>query len=368
MKKLNVLLTGVLTAVCAVAANPEKFEDGTAGEKYTNWDGDGYVKSETIGTYVAGRPGGISESESSSYVLSVEGSVTNGTLFSEMVVNTRSQVDMMVKVAYPDEALELPSGETGVQIAVGIDTNGVLNVYCVKPGDSAPAFYPVSEPIASNIWIRVSFDFDYTTKLCQVLLDGAPCVSQYGYAQDSTPGTATGSWYALANSGATKLTSMKIVGTTAIDDVYTSQNTGDSTVVIPDSAVVADTATGANVKKSWLVEQGVSTNVSLVCQDGSGMTVAQKYLTGLSVNDEIKFELKDLQPATGSGNESKMVFSFPGTPDNADFKIYGGSSPATCNTVVGTECSSSGGNSSITVDISSLTSGVKYFKAVAVPK
>ena len=290
MKKLNVL--AFASAMLAVGAygdfSPlsETFESATAAdEQYATWVGDGYSKTESIASYPAGRPGGITGT--SNYVLSVEGSVTNGSLFAGMAASTASQVDMMVKVVWPDEALALPSGETDVQIAVGIDTLGRLNVYCAsKSGSGDASFVPVSGELASNEWHRISFNFDYANKLCEIALDGLPQVSEYGALSASATGTA-GSWYKLAKNDATVLSSMKIVGTTAIDDVYTSQVTSGNPINIPDSAVVSDSeGTGAAVKKSWLVKQGVA-DVTAAAPDGTGMTVAQKYVAGLDVNDAV---------------------------------------------------------------------------------
>ena len=219
MKKLNVLLfTSALLAVCANAGF-ENFETGgDEGDTFAAWEGDGYITNTAVScTY--GVPGGQSAGANAK-ALAVEGSVTNGSLFTSMNAATKvAQVDMMVKVVYPDEALALPSGETDVQIAVGIDTTGKLNVYCApKSGSGDAAFVPVSDAITAGDWKRVSFNFDYANGYCEVALDGLPCVSEYGaFAPDATE--AAGAWYKLAKSGATKLSSMKDVGTTAIDCV-----------------------------------------------------------------------------------------------------------------------------------------------------
>ena len=363
MKKLNVLLfTSALLAVCANAGF-ENFETGgDEGDTFAAWEGDGYITNTAVScTY--GVPGGQSAGANAK-ALAVEGSVTNGSLFTSMNAATKvAQVDMMVKVVYPDEALALPSGETDVQIAVGIDTTGKLNVYCApKSGSGDAAFVPVSDAITAGDWKRVSFNFDYVNGYCEVALDGLPCVSEYGaFAPDATE--AAGAWYKLAKSGATKLSSMKVVGTTAIDCVYTGQESGSNPFVIPDTAVVAATD-GTDVKRSWLVEQGVA-DVDAAAQDGSGMKVSEKYVAGLDVDDGLKFELKDLQPSTSDA--SKMVFTFPGTAANgATFKLVGSDTPnGTYNEVSAAIAAGDGKLTTATLDVSSLA-GVKYFKVQAV--
>ena len=359
MKKLNVLaFASAMLAVGAYGAF-ENFESGGAeGSTFANWEGDGYITNTSV-TCTYGVPGGQSVGANAKALL-VEGSVTNATLFSGMAASTASQVDMMVKIVWPDEALALPSGETDVQIAVGIDQLGQLNVYCApKSGEGAAAFVPVTGELASNEWKRVSFNFDYANKFCEVSVDGIPCVSSSGAFSPSAVGS-DGAWYKLAKADATKLSSMKVVGTTAIDDVYT----GQSSEPLPFDGTVADSGTGAAVSRQWLVVQGVA-DVTAAAPDGTGMTVAQKYVAGLNVNDGIKFELKDLQPSTSDA--TKMVFSFPGTTANGStFTIVGSDTPNGTYADVGAVVAAGAGKlSTATISVSSLTSGVKYFKVQA---
>ena len=362
MKKLNVLLfTSALLAVCANAGF-ENFETGGAeGSTFTNWEGDGYITNAVL-TYTYGVPGGQSEG-ANALALAIEGSVTNASLFT----SGTSQVDMMVKVVYPDEALALPSGETDVQIAVGVNTNGVLNVYCApKAGEGTAAFVPVSAALTAGDWKRISFNFDYTSKFCEVLIDGLPCVSAYGALSPAEADREiAGAWYKLAKNDVSALSSMKVVGTTAIDCVYT----GTGATPLPFDGTVADApapgGTGANVPRNWLAAQGLA-DPSANAPDSTGMTVAQKYIAGLDVNDGIKFELKDMQPSSSDADE--MVFSFPGVGTTDNFKIVGSTTiDGTYTDVGGTFTAGvNGANNTVVVDISGLASGVKYFKVQAI--
>lgn len=360
MKKLNVLLfTSALLAVCANAGF-EDFETGGAeGATFTNWEGDGYITNTAV-TCTYGVPGGQTPSANAK-ALAIEGSVTNATLFA----GGASQVDMMVKVVYPDEALALPSGETDVQIAVGVNTNGELNVYCApKAGSGTAAFVPVSAALTAGDWKRISFNFDYTSKFCEVLIDGLPCVSEYGALSPGATGTA-GAWYKLAKTDVSALSSMKVVGTTAIDCVYTGTGT-----TLPFDGTVTDSAsggTGAVVPRNWLAVQGVADpSANAPDYSSTGMTVAQKYIAGLDVNDGIKFELKDMQPSSSDADE--MVFSFPGVGTTDNFKIVGSTTiDGTYTDVGGTFTAGvNGANNTVVVDISGLASGVKYFKVQAI--
>ena len=87
-------------------------------------------------------------------------------------------------------------------------------------------------------WARVSFLFDYTVspKRCQIRIDGQPVMSANGYltADAATDAEAGGAWYTLANSG-DGVTSMKVIGCTAIDDVL-MDSTSTSYAIVANAA------------------------------------------------------------------------------------------------------------------------------------
>ena len=76
-----------------------------------------------------------------------------------------------------------------------------------------------------------------------------------------------------------------MIGSTSIDDLLVKQDAAAGATVNDVLPVLADAngSTGG-VPNSWIEEQGI-TRATTTAPDNSGMTVAQKYATGLSVTD-----------------------------------------------------------------------------------
>ena len=367
MKKLNLLLC--MSAMIATGAYADftpkyaTFEEGNTEGAIGNWIGDSEI-TDGASVATAGLPGGSQDPGTNLKVLSVTGTVSNGTMFAGMVSGTKTQIDLLVKVAKPDEPLALPDEDEGkVKIAVGIDTNGALNVYCV--GTNGLAFYPVSTNLVEDAWVRVSLEFKDAR--CQVLLNSNLCKNPNGY-KDSTDGSSGegGAWYQLpeGKNNSTAVAALKIVGTTAIDDVYTAQNSEG--ISIDDSVTTTGTVGGntVTVENSWLYKNQVNADeFSSTATDGT-MTVGEKYVFGLDVDDGKKIELVDMQPVADNAN--KMKFVIPGTGAKAgsgySFKL------TSCATPNGeyTDAGATIDGNTATLDISTFMNGdvkVKYFKA-----
>ena len=313
MKKKRVfgLMTAAGCALCAASAMgaasnvvSEDFETpaaGTAVSTLTDWTGYGTVTASNYTAEVTsvGRPIGAG-----SNVLVVEGRVQRT---AATTASKPATVDMMVQIATPDDALAFPSGtETSdIQIAVGVETNATLKVYCKDKSGTAGWYALGTTTYTVGSWHRVSFTFDYAHNLCQIRVDGEPILTTNGFLTTDTSklGTADGSWYTLAKANAGLLASVQVIGSTAIDDLLVKQDTEATTVdsVLP---VLAD-ASGSTggVPNSWIEQQGI-TRATTTAPDGSGMTVAQKYATGLSVADGKVFAITDM---TMSGTKARLT-------------------------------------------------------------
>ena len=129
------LATGSLCA----ATYSESFESGTAGQAFASWDG-GTVTNNGDYAYlaIAGYPMDANHTK----VLLVEGNTSYDA--SEGSYTGTPLVDMMVQASRPDEDLDLPEGETGVHVAVAVDSNGFFNVYCNSKSDE-PGWYKLSD-------------------------------------------------------------------------------------------------------------------------------------------------------------------------------------------------------------------------------
>ncbi len=273
------------------------------GDKPGTWVGYGSVTNQTAGYAKPAGVGSPINGSTDKLYLSVDGSVTCTAATTE---NKPATVDMMIQIAKPDEKLVLPTGETtdGIQIAVGVETDGTLKAYC-KNRENVTGWYALgTTEYAEGAWHRVSFTFDYTKQTCQIRLDGEPLMTADGYLTSDPKGAsaAIGSWYKLNTATVQKLSSLKVVGSTAIDEVVVKYGEGLGDV-LPSLADIGDSTGG--VPNQWIAEQGVTRTVTEKAPDGSDMTVADKYKAGFNVADGQKLEIKKMAVKTG-GVELKV--------------------------------------------------------------
>lgn len=272
------------------------------GDKPGTWVGYGSVTNQTAGYAKPAGVGSPINGSTDKLYLSVDGHVTCTAATTESKPAT---VDMMIQISRPDEALALPTGEKAddIQIALGVDTDGTLKAYC-KNRENVTGWYALgTTEYAEGAWHRVSFTFDYTKQTCQIRLDGEPLMTTDGYLTSDPEGAsaATGSWYKL-NTATVKLSSLKVVGSTAIDEVVVKYGEGLGDV-LPSLADIGDSTGG--VPNQWIAKQGVTRTVTEKAPDGSDMTVADKYKAGFNVADGKKLEITKMAVKT-DGVELKV--------------------------------------------------------------
>lgn len=273
------------------------------GDKPGTWEGYGSVTNQAVGTGYAksvGKPiSGTNETDTHKLYLSVDGSVTCTAATAE---NKPATVDMMIQIAKPDEKLVLPTGEKAddIQIAVGVDTDGSLKAYCKNRDDETGWYALGTTQYAEGAWHRVSFTFDYRNGTCQIRLDGEPLMTTDGYLTSDPKGAsaAIGSWYKLNTATVQKLSSLKVVGSTAIDEVVVKYGEGLGDVQPPLADIGGSTASG--VPYQWIAEQGITRAMAEGdAPDGTGMKVVEKYQAGFDVADGQKLEIKKMTMTTG---------------------------------------------------------------------
>lgn len=280
-------------------------EDGSA-----TWAGYGSVTNQNVGyAKPAGVGSPINDAPDKLY-LSVDGHVTCTAATEE---NKPATVDMMIQISRPDEALALPSGETtdGIQIALGVETNGTLKAYCTDKTTAKVDWYSLGKATyAEGEWHRVSFTFDYKKQTCQIRLDGEPLMTEHGALTSDGTGGTTGSWYKLNMTTKKNLSSVKVVGSTAIDEVVIKQaDSGKVTDVLPALADIGG-STGS-VPNQWIAEQGITrAQAEGDAPDNSGMTVEAKYLTGLPIGDDKTYAITAMEMA-GEGDTLKATLTVP---------------------------------------------------------
>lgn len=270
------------------------------GDKPGTWVGYGSVTNQTAGYAKPAGVGSPINGSTDKLYLSVDGHVTCTAATTE---NKPATVDMMIQIAKPDEKLVLPTGEKAddIQIAVGVETDGTLKAYCKNRNDVTGWYALGTTQYAEGAWHRVSFTFDYTKQTCQIRLDGEPLMTADGYLTSDPKGasTDTGSWYKLNTTTVQKLSSLKVVGSTAIDEVVVKYGEGLGDVQ-PPLADIGDSTGG--VPNQWIAEQGITRKMVTNkdnAPDGTDMTVVEKYQAGFDVADGQKLEIKKMTMTTG---------------------------------------------------------------------
>ena len=283
---------GMLIATNAMATDyAESFESvSVPGDlSLAGWGGYGsYTNTEDQSSLPAGTPIATTHSKH----LAVDGWVTNtleGT-------TGDAQLDMLVKVARPDEELSGMS-DTEAKFAMAIDTNGLLKCWLNNAWVALS-----STAFTEGQWIRVAVIYDDDGQRCKVSVDGNACVTSSGF-KAATGDDTNGPWYPVIRT-TSAISSLKVVGTTALDDIKVAYGT-TSTPEYKDASgnpiTIAKTpATGSdvNIPLKWFDENNVATSAT-TAPDSSGMTIADKYQTGMDPNGNEKFEMKSMTMTQG---------------------------------------------------------------------
>lgn len=270
------------------------------GDNPGTWEGYGSVTNQTVGYAKPAGVGSPINGSTDKLYLSVDGHVICTAATEE---NKPATVDMMIQISRPDEALALPTGEEttgGIQIALGVETDGTLKAYCKNRADVTGWYALGTTEYAEGEWHRVSFTFDYGNGTCQIRLDGEPLMTADGYLTSDPKGAsaAIGSWYKLNTATVQKLSSLKVVGSTAIDEVVVKYGEGLGDVQPPLADIGGSTASG--VPYQWIAEQGITRAMAEGdAPDGTGMKVVEKYQAGFDVADGQKLEIKKMTMTTG---------------------------------------------------------------------
>ena len=205
-------------------------------------------------------------------------------------VNDR-ELEMLVKVALPDDELaEMTDAEA--KFALAIDKTDVEGKGVLKYWKSTGEWALVNDDVyTEGQWIRVLVIFNAANGgRCKVVVDGS--VATKGTAAD---GTGTGPYFPVLKP-TTTLASMKIVGTTAIDDVTLAKTAVADYTPSYVGAQGEITQAGSQVTLAWLDANDLpaNTTVTAVAADASGLTYEQKFILGNKAADGKKFELQSI--------------------------------------------------------------------------
>ena len=265
------LVTMGIVVVAVLAACAVDVKDDFESSLSAGWSGNCAV-SNNVGSYAQTPPGAPIYDVNHTKMLSIAGTAARS-YSDDGDVSGNRVVDLLVMAEeMPDE--ELPEGGDDDQVKFAFDTNGCINLYHKRPGGDAAQWSKLADTVYANgQWVRVSFGFDYTSKRCQLKVDGSPLVSDYGYRSASGSETP-GSWYSLANQSATALAAIDFVGCGGVDDVVNAV----ASTYTPSTG--ATTATNG-VDFAWFDKNGIAWCDPTATNVASGYTVKEAFDTGV---------------------------------------------------------------------------------------
>lgn len=286
----------------------ERLPSGTEAPDIAGWSGDGYVAEAT---YAAPAPAGYPlGDETHTAVLVVDGDVERDY---SAIPGNGSMVDAMVRVTR--ESADTPVADANGQLALYFAADGCATLQHKSPNGSTRLRTALStRTFANGDWVRVSFLLDYAngpagTAWCQILLDGEPCVTDVGVRSPSNR-VSPGSWYRTLDASATKVSTLLLRGTGAVDDVALYDAAG---------ALEFDaSATTNGVPYFWLTDQGLPWDPALDA-DGDGFDARAEYAVGTDpLDEEDSFRIVD----TGYDASGRFQVRFLGKAATSAFRVY----------------------------------------------
>lgn len=348
-------------SVVSAAAVQDDFESTDAGATPDGWSGNGAVATETV-TYskAVGLP--ISSSEHTK-TLAVSGQAVRTYTTESETTYKSAKVDMMVKVMAADEVPDAPDTTDDIQVAIATgpveDGATVAPIYIYKGttanDETTYAWENTGKSYETNSWVRLMMVMNYDNSTCEVTIDGNPI--------------ATVNFVGTPKATA-QVSNITVEGLTSLDDVVMEALTESATDVkpYPDTATsgtakVGDGDDAVPVKLNWLFKNGLDIDsenniMGTTCDDGSNMTYADKYDAGLDIKDEQKFEVSSMTVTEAN----KVGFTVPGAADSytVAYSCDGGT-----YTDAGSDALSkvtTDGNTTVTVDLSKITTSSKVIK------
>ena len=273
------VLCGLSFGAAMAATVSETFEGDAVGEKPSGWDGSCKVQTASSSYAKTAMPGYPVQGEGVTHaqILTVEGTAVREYSAGE---SGNRVVDLMVMAdELPDEEA-LPAATGDEQIKLAFDKDGCINLYHRATAAATEGVWTkLSGTVyAAGTWVRVTFVFDYSTAaapMCQVKVDGSPCVTALGFRSPSQL-TTNGSWYYTVKSSATSLAKVDFAGCGGVDDVVNAETSAANPYV---PAYAADNVEGVAV--AWLDQNALPWDVAAAAPGASGYTVAQAYSAGV---------------------------------------------------------------------------------------
>ncbi len=301
-------------SLCAVDALPvsEDFESGTLASA---WTGDGSI-SNVAHTYTSNF-GSPMPGSANAKVLWVEGSAKR--TYDDSNSQRRTMDLLVLAETLPDD--DLPAAEGDEQFRLAFDSDGCLNLF--HGYNDTSRWTKLSETAyPGGTWVRVTFKLEYPENdgraMCQVVVDGSPCVTEYGY-RDASAATSGGSWYKAAANGR-KLSSVDFLGVGGVDELVFA----DSTATIQGGGQATN-----GVDYAWLIDNGIAAaDVDAKASNTSAYTAKQSFDAGVDPYSSTPLYVTN---ATFSGEN--LTLTFNGYKDDAptSYELKASTSPITAS-------------------------------------
>ena len=309
-------------------------------ENSTNPWSSGTATAETV-SYTGTRPTTVDGTS----VLAFEGTATRTTTD----VSSANIIDMMCKIAALEDELTSYTIDSDALFAIAVDKDRKLNVYCKTSSNVTAAFTPISEAYTEGAWVRLTAAIDYTAGTFQIAVDGA-----------IAPAT-----YYLANNSARTVSSVKVIGTSSIDDFVVKSDATNNALdayaqVDANGDPVTTTFAGVAVPDAYVsnkVPEGSSVTDTI---PNSSLTYLKAYLAGVEPTSGATFSVTSAQ-VTGNA----VTLSFPGSWPANTYTIKYGSDPTSLEPVAtaSTTATKESGVNKVTVPLSfsGTGTGTLYF-------
>jgi len=198
---------------------------GVAAGALAGWAGSGAVEAGTPGVGVAGRP---MSSATHGRILELSGGTAVRTYAPPADGNQK--LELLLRVA-PGATVGLYDAAGDWFATLGVEDGGSLLLgHGTAEGGLTRGVLDAS-PFSAGDWIRLGFLLDRETNpdgpaLLEVSVDGTPRASEHGLlspAAPVVPADGSGTWHYARPGGAAGIVSLKVAGSTAVDDVLLAE-------------------------------------------------------------------------------------------------------------------------------------------------
>ena len=215
-------------------------------------------------------------------------------------------LDTIVKPTVYDTSSAAPPIPADAQTALYLNTNGHVVIWHENFAASSNVWTELSgTTIASGEWARITLELDYFTedwsygkKYFRTYVDGELMSNELAYTINDGTGTTNGSWFVMADSTRTYMSSLGLNGTGLFDDlVVTNAKPANLTVYVPNSyTVTATVVTGdGTIDPSGDVPVDQGHNQAFTMTPDAGWAIDSVSVNGGVTGSVSYYEFTDVQ-------------------------------------------------------------------------